>query len=134
MIVPLLFIMAGIAFAAPSALGDDLEHELSRNPESMSIYVRQYFSEDPILADIAWCESRMRHLGKDGSIFRGKVDPDDLGVMQINTRFHGKKAGEMGIELTTLNGNLAYAQYLYDTQGAKPWLASSPCWSKIAHR
>lgn len=134
MFIPILIFLAGAAFAAPIALSESEAYEIAQNPETLEVYVREYFVETPILADIAWCESRMRHLGKDGSIFRGKVDPDDLGVMQINTRFHGKKAGEMGIELTTLNGNLAYAQYLYDTQGAKPWLASSPCWSKIAHR
>ena len=126
--------MAGIAFGAPSALGDDLEHELSRNPESMSIYVRQYFAEDPILADIAWCESRMRHRGKDGEIFVGKIDSDDTGIMQINTRYHEKRATELGYDIYSLSGNLAYAQYLYEKEGTRPWLSSSPCWGKLARK
>lgn len=119
---------AGITFGAPADLGDNLEAQLSANPENMSAYVEQYFANDPILADIAWCESRLRHLGKDGEIFRGRVNKYDIGVMQINTLYHEEKATELGLDLYTLSGNLAYAQYLYDKQGTKPWRSSQPCW------
>jgi hypothetical protein len=134
MIIPLLFLIAGVSFGAPTVLGEDLEHALATNPETMSAYVRQYFVQDPILADIAWCESRMRHLGKDGEIFRGKVNDKDIGVMQINTYYHGENAEELDINLYSLNGNLAYAQYLYDKEGTRPWLSSSPCWGRAAKK
>ena len=130
MIIPLLFLIAGISFGAPTALGEDLEHELAQNPETMSAYVRQYFAHEPILAEIAWCESRMRHLGPDGEIFRGKVNKSDIGVMQINTAYHREKAEELDFDLYSLNGNLAYAQYLFDKEGTKPWASSKPCWGR----
>ena len=130
MIIPLLFLIAGVSFGAPTALGEDIEHELAQNPETMSAYVRHYYAHEPILADIAWCESRMRHLNVDGEIFRGKVNNDDVGVMQINTKYHKEKAKELGLDLLSLNGNLAYAQYLFDKEGTKPWLSSKPCWRK----
>jgi hypothetical protein len=134
MIVPLLFLIAGMAFSTPTALGEDIEHELAANPETMSAYIRQYFADDPILADIAWCESRNRHLGPDGEIFRGKVNKNDIGVMQINTKYHEVKAKEMGLDLYSLKGNLAYAKYLYEKQGTRPWLSSSPCWGRLAEK
>ena len=131
MIIPLLFLIAGVSFGAPTVLAEDFEHELASNPETMGAYVRQYFAHEPILADIAWCESRMRHLGPDGEIFRGKVNKSDVGVMQINTYYHDEKAKELGLDLYSLNGNLAYAEYLFDKEGTAPWKSSMPCWGKM---
>ncbi len=134
MLIPLLFLIAGFSFGAPTVLGEDMAHELARNPETMSAYVRQYYAHEPILADIAWCESRMRHLDTDGEIFRGEVNQSDVGVMQINTYYHGEKAEELGLDLHSLNGNLAYALYLYDKEGTRPWNSSRPCWGKLAQK
>lgn len=134
MIIPILFFIASAAFGAPTALSNTAEMEIVKNPESLTSYVEQYYASNPILADIAWCESRMRHLGKDGEILRGTVDPDDIGVMQINTRYHEKKAEELGLDIYSLNGNLAYAKYIYDRQGVRPWLASAACWGRLAAR
>ncbi len=130
--LPILILLAGAAFTAPMALADSAEHELSQNPETLGAYVREYFKDEPIMADIAWCESRFRHLDKDGQIFRGKVVKEDIGVMQVNTYYHEKKAKELGIDLYSLSGNLAYAKYLYEKQGTKPWASSEPCWGKLA--
>jgi hypothetical protein len=97
---------------------------------SVEGYVRAYFTKAPILAEIAFCESRFTHFTDSGEILRGRIVPDDLGVMQINKYYHGKTADKLGIDLYTLDGNLAYAKYLYDTQGVQPWSASAPCWDK----
>lgn len=134
MFIPVIILIASATFGAPVALSESREFEIAKNPETLGAYVREYFTEDPILADIAWCESRMRHLDENGSVLRGRVDSDDVGVMQINTRYHLEDAKELGLDVYTLNGNLAYAQYLFDKQGTKPWLASSPCWGKVAGR
>lgn len=133
MIIPVIVFLAGALFSTPVALSETTIDEALRNQESLGEYVRTYFADTPILADIAWCESRMRHLDKDGTILRGMVDSDDIGVMQINTRYHQKTADELGIDLYSLSGNLAYAEYLYEKQGVKPWMASSPCWGKANH-
>lgn len=130
--IPVALIIASLAFGAPTALGEDVAHELSGNPETMSAYVRAYYSDTPVLAEIAWCESRFRQYGPDGSVFRGKVVPEDVGIMQVNTHYHGEVAEELGYDLYTLAGNLAYAKYLYEKQGVKPWKSSKPCWgSKV---
>ena len=134
MIIPLLFFIASAAFGAPTALSNSAEMEIVKSPETLTAYVERYFADTPILADIAWCESRVRHLDKHGNILRGVVDADDIGVMQINTRYHKKEAEEQGLNLYSLNGNLAYARYLYEKQGTKPWLSSSPCWGRIAKK
>ena len=134
MIIPIIFFIASATFGAPTALSNSAEMEIVEDHETLSAYVEQYYVQNSVLADIAWCESRTRHLDKEGNIVRGTVDPDDIGVMQINTRYHEKKAEELGLDLYSLNGNLAYAQYLYDRQGVKPWLASASCWGRLAKK
>lgn len=90
---------------------------------------KEYFKKEPVLVEVARCESSFRHLDEKGEILRGKVNKGDLGLMQINEYYHNDKAVELGLDLKTLEGNMAYAKYLYDKQGLKPWKASSKCWS-----
>ncbi len=81
------------------------------------------------MIQIARCESTFRHTLSDGTVLKGRVDPADTGVMQINLRYHGLQAEKLGLDLTDLYGNMAYARDLYERQGTQPWSASAPCWS-----
>ena len=98
------------------------------NPITLEGYVRNYFIETPILADIAKCESEFRQFNTDGSVLRGRVNKSDVGLLQINEAYHEEKAVELGLDLETVDGNLAYAKYLYDKEGTTPWNASKKCW------
>ena len=90
--------------------------------------VREYFSDIPIMVQVARCESTFRHNLADGSVLRGHVDNRDTGVMQINTYYHGETAEKLDLDLENIYDNMAYARYLYETQGVQPWSASEPCW------
>ncbi|MCA9361099.1 hypothetical protein KC845_00925 [Candidatus Kaiserbacteria bacterium] len=92
--------------------------------------VRDYFSDIPVMVQVAKCESMFRHTLADGSVLRGKVDSRDTGVMQINSYYHGAKAKELGLNLENIYDNMEYARMLYEQQGTKPWNASAPCWSR----
>lgn len=92
--------------------------------------VRNYFSDIPVMIQVARCESTYRHTLADGSVLRGKVDSADTGVMQINKRYHSATATELGLDLENIYDNMAYARYLYEKQGTQPWNASSACWGK----
>lgn len=104
--------------------------EVHDQPVTLESYVREYFKDTPVMAEIAKCESRFRHVGKTGKVIRGEVTPDDVGVMQVNEYFHEKTAKTLGLDLRTLDGNLAYAKWLYAKEGTKPWFSSSKCWQK----
>jgi len=93
----------------------------------MKVYA--YFSDIPELIYVAECESTFRHYGSDGKVLRGNVVSADVGVMQINERYHYDRAQSLGYDIHTLEGNLGYARYLYEKQGLKPWSASRSCWS-----
>jgi hypothetical protein len=92
--------------------------------------VRDYFSDIPVMIQVARCESTFRHTMPDGSVLRGRVDQRDTGVMQINTYYHGKTALELGLNLEDIYDNMAYARFLYEKQGTQPWSASAPCWNR----
>jgi hypothetical protein len=116
---------------ADDILSSDYNHKQPVDePVTLEGYVREYFNETSVLAEISRCESHFRQYDRNGQVLRGKVNSDDLGLMQINEYFHGKRANELGLDLKTIEGNLAYAQYLYDKEGTKPWNASSKCWSE----
>jgi hypothetical protein len=137
MMLSLILLLASVAFSAPSpALSTTTTAEVAavERPQTLGEYVREYYADTPILADIAWCESRLRQLGPDGKIFRGVANPDDVGVMQVNTRYHEEQAVSMNMDLFTLNGNLAYAKYLYKKEGSTPWASSKACWAKTVKK
>lgn len=90
--------------------------------------VEKYFKDIPVMVEIAQCESRFRHYTDKGNILRGEKNWQDIGVMQINERFHLKDSKELGFDIYSLGGNLAYARYLYEEEGTKPWKHSKRCW------
>jgi hypothetical protein len=92
--------------------------------------VREYFKDIPVLVSIARCESHFRHTLADGSVLHGERDPADIGVMQINARYHAARAKKLGLDLNLLADNMAYARGLYEKQGTAPWNASAPCWNR----
>lgn len=97
-------------------------------PPTTEELVREYFADIPEMIQVARCESHYRHYLEDGSVLRGRVVKSDVGVMQINTYYHGQTAEELGLDLLDFEDNMAYARYLHSKQGLQPWSASKPCW------
>lgn len=135
--------VVGLNSSAPSIIIDNTASEIQQNipnqnnkkgeiAKSITVeeYVRGYFSDIPVLAEVARCESRFRQYDKNGNVLKGVVNNLDTGVMQINAHYHEEDADELGYDLSTLEGNTAYARYLYEKYGLRPWNASSPCWKK----
>lgn len=81
-----------------------------------------------ILQKISWCESRDIQLNQDGTVYRGKLNNQDVGKYQINEHYHLANSKKLGMDIYTLQGNTDYALYLYKTQGTTPWNWSKPCW------
>lgn len=117
---------------APGVSVAKVEQTTTNIPTSKELEVkaREFFKNDPILVEIARCESSFRHLTEDGSVLRGKVNKGDVGLMQINEFYHADTAEKLGLDLETLEGNMAYAKYLYNREGGQPWKASSTCWNQ----
>ncbi len=108
---------------------EEAEVEIPNNV-GLNKLVREYYSDTPLLAEIARCESSFRQYSEDGKVLRGRVNGSDIGLMQVNEYYHGEPAKKLGFDIYTVDGNLAYAKWLYTREGGQPWKASSPCWSK----
>lgn len=85
----------------------------------------------PVLDRIAQCESSNMQI-KNGQVLmmanqNGSVD---VGVMQINIRVWGKKAAELGYDLTKEADNRSFAHWLYANYGTEPWIFTKGCWNK----
>lgn len=115
-----------VASATEEAISSD--HPLTS--VSVEAYVRDYFKDTPILAEIARCESTFRQFDSKGNVIKGIVNKSDIGVMQINTYYHGENAALLGYDLYTIDGNLGFAKRLYAKYGDSPWGSSSRCWRK----
>lgn len=79
------------------------------------------------LVTICKCESGGRQFKADGTVIRGIVNSQDIGMCQINLKYHQAAADRMGLDLFTEEGNITYANHLYASQGAQPWGWSSHC-------
>ena len=86
----------------------------------------------PVLQRIAQCESQGQHWTKDGKVKRGKRNPHDTGLFQINTVVWQKKAETLGYDLRTPEGNAQMARYLFAQYGSVPWQTSAACWNRTS--
>lgn len=90
--------------------------------------VREYFADIPVMVEIARCESAYRQYEDDGLPLKNREGSSAIGIMQIMASIHEAEAQKIGYDIRTLYGNLAYARYLYEQSGTKPWEESKNCW------
>ena len=84
----------------------------------------------PELVKICTCESGLKHFDSDGNVLRGEINPLDIGICQINLKYHEAQAKKLGYDLFIEQDNIAYANWLYQQQGTTPWKWSASCWNK----
>lgn len=123
--------VANVAAAPTTGQATTTEARILTSSKEVEAYVRKNANE-PILVEIARCESTFRQYDANGEVIRGKVNRKDVGVMQINEHYHADDAHKLGYDIYTIEGNLAFAEYLYSKYGTDPWSSSAKCWSKGA--
>lgn len=106
---------------------------ISSMPQSQTVeeYIRDYFADVPVMAEVAKCESQFRQFGRDGQVLKNSSGSSAVGAFQIMSSIHADFADDkLGLDVYSLQGNAAYARFIYERQGLKPWAASKACWSK----
>lgn len=90
------------------------------------------FTGYPKLKQICSCESGLEQFvkGSTTTVLRGNQNPKDVGICQINEKYHKERSISLNYDINTMAGNVGYAKYLYNTEGAKPWVWSQACWDK----
>lgn len=115
-----------VAATTTAALNDELQY---LSPIAVEAEVREYFADTPVMIEIARCESKFRQYTDGGSVLRGGSGSGMIGVFQFFESIHTGAAADLGYDLTSLDGNLAYAKHIYDTQGTTPWNSAKSCWN-----
>lgn len=89
----------------------------------------------PVLDRIADCESGNGTKGSAKHYLNGQVllrantnATIDIGKYQVNLTYWGKKATELGFDLTREADNKAMAEWIYANKGTGDWSASQKCW------
>lgn len=90
-------------------------------PAEVEAAVRVAFADAPEMIAIAKCESGFRQHDASGNVLRGGTGKGYIGVFQIGESLHAQPALNAGMDIFTLEGNLAYARVLYDQSGTRPW-------------
>lgn len=90
------------------------------------------FGANSTMYRIAWCESKFRQFDTNGNILRGEINNKDVGIFQINEKYHLEQSKKLGMDIYTIKGNIAYADWLYQKQGTKPWNWSKECWDLLS--
>jgi hypothetical protein len=97
--------------------------------QTVQQYVETYFADEPVMIAIAGCESNFRQYDTNGTILKNDHS-SAKGIFQIMTSIHAARAADLGLDIYTMQGNAAYAKYLFDQSGTVPWNASKACWGK----
>jgi hypothetical protein len=98
------------------------------SPAAIEKAVRHFFPNEPVMVEIARCESGLRQYTASGSVLRGGWSNKMIGLFQLHETYHRSAALRMGYNIDTLLGNLAYARELYRSEGTTPWNSSKHCW------
>lgn len=84
----------------------------------------QRLSDFPILMKICKAESSGKQFAANGNVIRGKVNPSDIGICQINEPTWNDKARKLGYDIYTEKGNEDMAIYIFVNYGTAPWNSS----------
>lgn len=79
---------------------------------------------------IAKCESEFHQYTSDGEVYRGEVNPADVGIFQINEKYHLSRSEALGFDIHQTADNIEYAMWLMKKEGNRHWNWSKPCWNK----
>jgi len=90
--------------------------------------IKEFFKDTPVMIAVAECESTFRQWDTATGEPLKNPGSSATGAMQLMASYHREPASYLGWDIDTLEGNLAYAEYLYDREGVRPWLQSSGCW------
>lgn len=123
--ITFLFILLSVGVYAP------VVQAATSSPQSVEVAVREYFADIPVMIEIARCESKFRQFADSGNVLRGGTGGQMIGVFQFFDRYHVSTANDLGFDIETLEGNLAYARHVYMSEGTTPWNSARACWNVL---
>ena len=113
------------------------------DPEYVKRLALVYFADIPVMIAICECESKFEHYRPDGTLNvnrmvtkKGKRVSSASGACQITYLSHYNAWAESEeTNITTIEGNFAFARKMYKESGTSPWIESkASCWGSKIHK
>lgn len=104
-------------------LAEEVVTVVKETPAQIEVIVRQTFVDEPIMIHIAKCESTFRQYYDSGTVFKGAGRY--VGIFQIDEIIHNSAAQSLGFDIYTVEGNIGYANHIFQNEGSRPWLNCS---------
>ncbi len=98
--------------------------------QTIEVPAEQRLSDYPILVKICNAESGGKQFKANGDVIRGRVNPSDIGICQINEEINNDQARRLGFDIFTEKGNEDMAIWMFVNEGTDPWDSSKAGWSK----
>lgn len=99
---------------------------INRAEKTIPERIESIFGKDSEMLQIADCESSTRQFSASGEVLRGGSGNKYIGIFQIG-EFWKQKAESMGMDIYTIDGNIAFAKFLYDEEIIK---RGEPLWTQ----
>lgn len=103
---------------------------VNADPIIREVVAEQKLSDYPILVKICNAESGGKQFKANGDVVRGRVNPSDIGICQINEAINNDQARKLGFDIFTQKGNEQMAIWMFVHEGTAPWNSSKAGWSK----
>jgi hypothetical protein len=124
-------LFCSVSGAFPSTQSAPADFVVSQQPsETPKMLVERIFGKDSPMLQVARCESGLRQYQPGGALLRGRVNPSDVGIFQINEHYHQSAALALGLDIEKPEDNVRYAYHLYQQNGFQDWKASKSCWGE----
>lgn len=104
------------------------EVKAASNAELIELIAEKNGVNTALALAIAKCESEHRQFNEDGRVLRGRENPQDVGLFQINEFYHLEDSKKLGFDIYTAKGNVEYAMHIMKRDGVRHWTYSKPCW------
>lgn len=118
--------------AATSPIATTTATTSIQTPAEIEKRVREYFTDIPVMIEIARCESKFRQFTDAGNVLRGGNGRQMVGIFQFFESIHAAPALALGFDLNTVEGNIGYARYLHTQEGVRPWASCVPAVIPVA--
>ncbi|MEK7136132.1 MAG: hypothetical protein AAB821_00875 [Patescibacteria group bacterium] len=120
-----------VEVAQVATLQAEAKTQTNQIPELIAQKSKEQGVDANLTKAIAFCESTYQQFDADtGTVLRGVHNPLDVGLFQINEKYHLEKSLVLGFDIYSVQGNIDYALWLIKHEGAKHWKWSKPCWSQ----
>ena len=110
--------------AGSSFVYRELNPKIVHAEKTVEVVKELKLTDFPILVKICTAESGFKQFKSNGSVIRGRVNPSDIGICQINEPIWNDTARKMGYDIYTQEGNEKMAIWLFVNQGTAPWNSS----------